>query len=441
MRLDTLLKMAQLDSLSDMMMVKEQRAAMTDPNAPNPSVEAILHAIIPFTFVDHTHADTVVTITNTDNGEERIREIYGDRVLIIPYVMPGFILAKEIQRLTANIDWSQYEGMVLLNHGVFTFANSAKESYENMIKLVNEAEEYLLKKGCSLLSEKNSSDNSSLDKHLTQIATLRQSASQIMGKPLLVKAENNKQMHDFSSISNIDDLATRGPLTPDHIIRTKQKALIVSDDISSNVANFANDYKTYFNQYKFEGLSCLDAAPRWAVWPNVGTLSFGKSTKELNIISDIIYHTAWAIKTAEQLGGWKALPAKDLFEMEYWSLEQAKLKKSSSAPELQGKIAIVTGGASGIGKACVKALASKGAAVIALDINPDISNIFANENIIGLPCDVLDNNAMQHAINHAIKTFGGIDIIISNAGNFPASQTIECMDAKTWEKSLQPQLN
>ena len=135
-------------------MVKNQRATMTDPSAPNPSVEAILHAIIPFQFVDHTHADSVVAVSNTKNGEARIKEIYGRGVLIVPYVMPGFILARKVFEMTREIDWQRLKGMVLLHHGIFTFADDAKTSYARMIRLVTKAEDYLKKKRRSFILHK-----------------------------------------------------------------------------------------------------------------------------------------------------------------------------------------------------------------------------------------------------------------------------------------------
>jgi rhamnose utilization protein RhaD (predicted bifunctional aldolase and dehydrogenase) len=144
-KMDRLLQMAKLKELSDMDMVKYQRTAMTDPGAPNPSVEAILHAIIPYRFVDHTHADAVVTISNTPDGENFIRELYGKHMLIVPYVMPGFILAREIYQLTLDLDWSKIEGMILLNHGIFTFHDDAKIAYDLMIKNVSLAEDFIMK--------------------------------------------------------------------------------------------------------------------------------------------------------------------------------------------------------------------------------------------------------------------------------------------------------
>ena len=157
--MDALLRMAAIKQLTDADMVRQQRAAMLNPNAPNPSVEAILHAIIPYTYVDHSHADALVTITNTPDGRKRIEEIYGKRVLIVPYVMPGFILARKVYEMTRGMDWSKYDGIVLLNHGLFTFANTAKESYENHIKLVTKAEKYIKKSSKKLVSFPNVSSS------------------------------------------------------------------------------------------------------------------------------------------------------------------------------------------------------------------------------------------------------------------------------------------
>ena len=180
-KLDALYKLAELDTLSDTQMVKYQRMAMTNPSAPNPSVETILHGIIPYTFVDHTHADAVVIVTNTDNGEERIKEIYGDSVLIVPYVMPGFILAKTIYEMTRGIDWEKLEGMILLNHGVFTFNHDPKKSYEKMIEIVSKAEDYIKDQGIGQIDD---SSPKNID-HL-RLAQIRKSVSDLAGKPSIL---------------------------------------------------------------------------------------------------------------------------------------------------------------------------------------------------------------------------------------------------------------
>ena len=213
-KLAILQKMAQLEQLTDAEMVKLQRAAMTDPNAPNPSVEAILHAIIPFKYVDHTHADAVITITNTDKGAERIQQLYGNRVLIVPYVMPGFILAKKIAELTQAINWSALEGMILLNHGVFSFADDAKTSYERMVQLTAKAEHYLQTQGATVVISA-----AEVKEDLLQLANIRKKVCEIKGTAMVTQLDTTPAAISFANLPNVATIATRGPLTPDHVIR------------------------------------------------------------------------------------------------------------------------------------------------------------------------------------------------------------------------------
>jgi len=430
-RMDVLLKMAQLGELSDTEMVKGQRAAMLNPYAPNPSVEAILHALIPYKFVDHTHADSVVTITNTSNGEERIKEIYGDRVLIIPYIMPGFVLAKKVFEMTQNFDWENIEGMILMNHGVFTFHNDPKVSYENMIKLVSEAEDYLVKNNAIL---NGSSKGGDVD--LLQLAKLRKQVSEKRGASVIAQMNTSNNAHQFALSSNIKYITSQGPLTPDHVIRTKRLPMLLENDDDSAVLNFKKAYEEYFERNKCDGLAILDSAPRWAVWKNRGTIAFGQSVKETSVISDITEHTLEAILKAELLGGWRALDEKDIFEVEYWELEQAKLKKGKQSPALQGKVALVTGAASGIGKACVEILNAQGAAVVAVDINPNIEKMFPKQDIYGMICDVAKEDLLTKTVQNTVRKFGGLDILVSNAGIFPPGEEIAQLSDETWDKCI-----
>ncbi len=434
-KLDALKKMVELEALSDTDMVSAQRAAMMDPSAPNPSVEAILHAIIPFTFVDHTHTDALVTLTNTAQGESIIREIYGDRVLVIPYVMPGFLLSRMVHELSKNADWSKLEGLVLMNHGLFSFAEDAKTSYERMIQLVTEAEDYLVKHKAMDNPAKKQPDNS-ID--LEKLACLRKQVSNQWGKAIFTRLSTRDQACGFASLEEVHDIATRGPLTPDHVIRTKQVPLLIDEkDIVGSVHQYGEEYVNYFQrQPGSKDLTCLDSAPRWAVWPGQGTVAFGKTLKEANIIADITRHTIKSIQWAEALGGWKALPESDIFEVEYWELEQAKLGKSSAAPMLQGQIALVTGAASGIGKACAQALSAKGAAVLAVDINPEIKTLFQSDQLKGFLCDVTKSEQLEEAVQFCVREFGGLDLLVNNAGIFPPSATLDQMDASVWDKSM-----
>jgi len=431
-KLKKLLQLAELKMLSDVEMVKYQRMAMTNPSAPNASIEAILHAIIPFKFVDHTHADAVVTLTNTPNGEKIIKELYGENMLIVPYVMPGFILAKKIYQLTRIVDWHKLEGMILLNHGVFTFNDDAKVSYDKMIEIVNTAEDYLVKN-----ARKNLTTNETKSIEPIKIAKIRKHISSLMKQPIITHFDNSAQSVAFSNLPNVKEITNRGTLTPDHIIRTKRTPLVLSDNFEKDIQDYANEYQNYFDDYNKNGdLTCLDLAPRWAILANYGVLSFGTTTKNNEIINDIAQHTMKAIFQAEQLGGWTALPKKDLFDMEYWILEQMKLKKGSNSKPMQGKIVMVTGAANGIGKACVDKLVEQGAVVAALDINTVISSCFKNNEVLGIECDITNGFQLKSAIEKTVIHFGGLDMLVTNAGIFPKSYAIAEMDDETWSKSM-----
>lgn len=433
-RLDVLKRMAELERMTDSEMVSAQRVAMLDPAAPNPSVEAILHAIIPLRYVDHTHTDAVVTITNTPDGEQRIRDLYGDRVLVIPYVMPGFILAKTIRDLSKNVDWSTLEGLVLLNHGLFTFSDDARESYETMIQLVSEAEAYLEQH--AVLNWGGAQSDGQADEDLLGLARMRGAVSKAKGAAMVARLDSGLEAVAFSNMNSVAEIATRGTLTPDHVIRTKPTPVVIYEDVVASVERYASEYRDYFERNADTSLTCLDSAPRWAVWPCFGCVCFDRSVKAADIISDIKDHTLPAILQAESLGGWRVLSEKDIFEMEYWELEQAKLKKGGSSPEHQGRVAVVTGAASGIGKACAEVLHAQGAAVVALDIDPEVATLFDRPDLLGLACDVTDDEALKSAVDETVRRFGGLDIIVSNAGIFPVSERIADLKEETWEKSL-----
>jgi len=445
-KLNTLLRLAQLDELSDTDMVRQQKSAMLDPSAPTPSVEAILHAIIPFKFVDHTHADAIVTLSNTVDGEAHLRDLFSDRVLFVPYVMPGFILAKQVRDLIRDIDWSKLQGMVLLHHGVFTFSDDAKTSYEHMIDLVTCAENYILEQGAS--AKKTARPSTSVSFEPIKLAEIRNRVSTARGKAMIATLDTTDEAYTFAQLGNLETISNRGPLTPDHVIRTKRTPAIIDHHIEQAITNFTQDYFQYFKKHNTGNLTCLDPAPRWAVWKNRGVICFGDNANDAAIVFDIKDHTIASIQTAEALGGWQVPSQQDIFDVEYWELEQSKLNKSTTHPtlegNLEGKVAVVTGAASGIGKACALSLQQRGAAVIALDISEQISTSFNNNqvqnNILGIKCDVTNTSDIQQALTMGIKQFGGIDILISNAGTFPLSETIAEMAADTWDKSLKVNL-
>ncbi len=320
-RLDALIRMASFDTLSDTDMVAMQRDAMTDPKAPNPSIEAILHAIIPFDFVDHTHADAVVTLTNAPDGAARIREIYGEGMLIVDYVMPGFLLAKKIFDMTRDVNWENLEGIILLNHGVFTFDNDPKKAYDTMIDIVTKAEAYLHKHAsCSLAHTPKTIDASWLEQLRLKVSELR--SSQVSATLI-----DTPEAYTLSTHEALEQIVHNGGLTPEHVIRIKPFPLLLDNDIEAGIYRFVTDYQTYFDMHATTAHVRLDPAPRYGFIKGFGAVVFGKDAKETQIISDIVTHTITAMLRGEALGGWQSLTPSALFEMEYWELEQAKLKK------------------------------------------------------------------------------------------------------------------
>jgi len=320
--LGVLLEMATRESLSDTQMVAEQRAAMADQSFPNPSIEAILHAIIPYDFVDHTHADAVVTLTNTPNGKALIQKLYGPNILIIDYVMPGFELAKHIYDLTRTIKWDNLTGMILMHHGVFTFDNDAKRAYEKMIEIVTVAETYLAEHVTLACGDCEGKGDSSI----AQAVGIE--AAKLRGCDLFPLLIDSPRAQLFSILPNLETLVKKGGLTPEHVIRIKPFPAIIVNDIAEGIAQFTTDYKSYFDANASSEHICLDLAPRYAVVKGVGIVVLGKDEKESRIIGDIVKHTITAILSAEQLGGWKSLTLAQMFEMEYWELEQIKLKNA-----------------------------------------------------------------------------------------------------------------
>jgi rhamnose utilization protein RhaD (predicted bifunctional aldolase and dehydrogenase)/NAD(P)-dependent dehydrogenase (short-subunit alcohol dehydrogenase family) len=435
LRLDAVRRMAELTSLTDSKMVAMLRSLSIDPAAPAPSVEAILHAIIPSAFVDHTHADAVVTITNTPDGMHRIGEIYGDRIFIVPYVMPGFELAREVYEMTRDVDWAELEGIILMNHGVFTFGDDARSSYERMIQIVSEAESYLEIHAPVATFSTDAEEVRAAD--LRRLAAARRAVSRAAGGAMFARLDATPVASVFASRADASALVSRGPLTPDHVIRTKRVAWVIDgEDVDASADRFVAEYRKYFERNTDGSLTCLDPAPRWALWPGRGVVAFGRSHGDLAAVGDIVAHTLPAIERAEQMGGWNALPEDAVFDVEYWELEQAKLARAPQPAELAGRVALVTGAASGIGRAAVDAFLAGGASVVALDRNDAVASMFDGVRVAAFSCDVTDAAAVEFAVESAIRRFGGLDAVVSNAGVFPESARIAELSGDIWHRSL-----
>jgi rhamnose utilization protein RhaD (predicted bifunctional aldolase and dehydrogenase)/NAD(P)-dependent dehydrogenase (short-subunit alcohol dehydrogenase family) len=424
-------RLASLERLSDPQMVNELATHTLRAGAPAPSVETILHAILPHKYVDHTHADAVLSVSNSPEGEKRIREIYGDRVVVIPYIMAGFDLAAYCAREFPKQAGMNTIGMVLLSHGVFSFGTDARESYERMVKLVGMAEDYLKAKRAWAVSPPQPKPAAVKRE---EIATLRRAISDSAGAPMIVRVNDAPKYLGFAQHPEAKRIAQQGPATPDHVIRTKPVPMLGRD-----VAVFEKGYRAYFERHApgaKEKKAMLDAAPRMALDPQLGLASVGRTARDAAIVEELYDHTIDVILRAEALGGWRAVDERHIFDIEYWDLEQAKLRKAGSPPAFAGEVVLVTGAASGIGRACVDAFLKRGAAVVGLDRNPAVETLLARADYLGVKCDFTLEAAQAGALDAAVRRFGGLDMLVLNAGIFPSTQTIDQIAADTWRSAM-----
>ena len=454
--LDHLQKLRTLDRLSDEDMVNEQRTHLLDASSPNPSVETLLHAFLPHKFIDHSHADASLIIANQPDAEKICKEIYGDRIAIVSYIMPGFALAKasaEVYEKNPHV-----EGLLLVNHGLFTFGNSAKESYDRHIHAVTLLEEYIGKKMVKSLTPLAGPALKAGEETLMNALApvLRGLYKEQSGKDWVLHHRADAQAKAFASSKECETWSQVGTATPDHVIRTKQKPLLLNlkqwqdpDRLREEVLQALNIYCESYHQYFEANKSAkgvdkteLDRLPRVLLVAGLGLVTIGKTVKETGIAADIYQHTIDIVHKSFSVGTYEPLDSSDLFDMEYWSLEQAKLGKSK-APALQGKVAYITGAASGIGLATAMLFAEQGANLFLADVTKDKLNEAAEAirkkskvGVVAQVLDVTDESAVRQSFEQMVQMFGGIDILISNAGN-AVQGAIGEMDMKTLRASFE----
>jgi rhamnose utilization protein RhaD (predicted bifunctional aldolase and dehydrogenase)/NAD(P)-dependent dehydrogenase (short-subunit alcohol dehydrogenase family) len=426
-RLEHLLALAELESLPDLEMARQLRLSLTAPLAPDPSVEAILHAVLPHRYVDHTHADAVLALGHSPGGFERTRELYGELAVAVPYVMPGFQLARHCAELVAAAALDGAIGMILHLHGVFTWGETAEESYERMLRLVTLAEDVLP----GLPAAKAAED----EPVAAELAGLRARISAAAGRPLIVTRDCSPRCLEFARRDDVGVLSHQGPVTPDDAIRTKRVPLVGRD-----VEAYARDYKRYFAEHSDGSPTMLDPAPRIVLDPELGLCAAGPTAAAADAAGDLYRRTVDVILRAAAFGGYEALPPQDVFDVEYWDLEQAKLRRGGTRAVLEGEVALVTGAASGIGRGCADAFLARGAAVVGLDLDPAIEEASGGP-FLGIHADVAEEAEIDRALELAVRRFGGLDMLVLNAGVFPASRAIAELDLDEWSRVFRVNLD
>ena len=431
-RLRPLQALSPLRALSDEEMVNLQRGNLIDSTAPNPSVETLLHAFLPHKFVNHTHANAVLALCDRPGGLELARKVYGSRAPVVPYVMPGFALAKAAKEVfDANRDC---EGLVLHKHGIFSFGATAREAYERMIALVARAERHLARE------DHRRPVKSALPKRIAAVTDIAPVLRGLIALPLdgdggrykrfILDHRAGAKVMDYVRGRDLARYSQRGPVTPDHVIRTKPRPLILPAPEAGAldafaraarraVAKYQDDYRGYFARHNAKAepkKQPLDAMPRVILVPGVGLFAAGVTAADARVAADIAETAISVIGDAEAGGGFESISEQDQFDIEYWSLEQAKLGKRVDK-RLQGQVAVITGGAGTIGLATAAAFRREGAEVALLDLAAGrIKGAAKTVSGLGVACDVTDRQSVDAAFAKVVAAYGGIDIVVSNAG-------------------------
>jgi rhamnulose-1-phosphate aldolase/alcohol dehydrogenase len=432
-RLAELRRLRALAKLSDEDMVNFQRVNLLDSKSPNPSVETLLHAFLPHKFIDHTHSTAVLALTDQPDGEALVRGVFGDRVATVPYTIPGFALAKSVADVFDKNP--KVEGLVLLQHGIFTVGDSARQAYDRMIEFVTLAEERLQHQRKKRVAAKLPSALAGVAEIapiLRGAVALEKDALAGTVKRQILDFRTSPAILDYVNGAEVARYSQIGVVTPDHTIRTKNWPLLLlvpeagkldawRDDVRVAVDGFVARYHDYFarnNEKSAVKKKELDPLPRVVLVPGVGLFGLGASAKDAAIAADIAENSVAVINDAEAIGEYKSISEFDMFEVEYWSLEQAKLGKGSEKP-LARQVAVITGGGSGIGAATARAFAAQGAEIAILDRDLDAARATAKKiggAALALQCDVTDPTSVRAAFDTVAAAFGGVDIVVSNAG-------------------------
>ncbi len=453
LRLDELRTLRAREALSDEDMARAQRAFLIDPLAPSPSVEMLLHAFVPAKFVDHSHATAVLSLIDQPNAQELCGEVYDGRLGFVPYLMPGFGLARKAADVFEQNP--KVEGLILDKHGIFTFGAEARESYERMIEMVTLAEERLAKKRKAVFASAALPNAIAPARDIAPIlrgaCALRDAGGEGAHRRQIAAFRANDAILNFVNGKELARYARAGVLTPDHVIRVKPWPLILPAPEAGKLdafkkaaretaQEFIAEYRDYFarNRARRESAAMLDPLPRLALVPGAGLFGLGASAKDASIAADVAEAAIEGITGAESIGRFASIGEADMFDCEYWPLELAKLGHSK-APPLAGQVAVITGAAGAIGAATARAFAAAGAAVALVDLDGKAAQLKAADiggGALGLQCDVTDTRSVAAAFDAVVAAFGGVDIAVSNAGAAWQGRIGE-VDEETLRKSFE----
>ena len=455
-RMDDLLALLGREEMPDEEMVAYLAQCLVEANAPRPSIETLLHGFVPAEAVIHTHADAIVALTNTDRGREVVRRVYGNEAVLVPYRRPGFRLSKDVAE--AARAHSEARGVVLEKHGLITWGATLKEAYLGTIEMVSRAEAHITEAGgrgqrllgavrvASLPMERRREVAAAL------APVLRGAVSR--DRRAILHFDDSEEVMEFVGAEAARTLSQIGPATPDHVLYTKPWPLFVPVQdptdagalgraLSEETEAYVRKYVEYFETHRSPEMKMLDPAPRVILIPGLGMFTTGKNKRAAFMTADIYRHTIAVLRSASAIGRYTSLTPPEVFGIEYWPLELYKLTLAPPERELARRVALITGGASGIGRAVAHRLAQEGAHVVIADIDGAGARKVADEiaqkegvgAAIGVAMDVTREESVREKFAAACREFGGLDIVVSNAGIAPTA-TLDGLSLEDWERSL-----
>jgi rhamnulose-1-phosphate aldolase/alcohol dehydrogenase len=454
-RMDDLLPLFEREEMSDDEMVRYLASGLMEPDSPRPSIETLLHAFLPHNSVAHSHADAILSLTNNVRAKEILGTLYGKEVALVPYRRPGFTLSKEVGWAAKRSPLAK--GVVLLNHGLITWGGTAKEAYDTHVEMVSKAEEFTARHAAGKLvfgGVKQKWLDPDTRRYIAGAVapTLRGLVSQ--DRRMLLRFDDSKEVLDLASSQRGKELSGIGPATPDHLIQTKQLPLWldVSDPsdlpqvlgaLHQSVEEYKQRYSAWFAEYRADGVTMLDPYPRVVLLPGVGMWTTGRDMRATRVTGDIYSHTIGIISEAQAVGDYVTLAPQDVYDAEYWPLELYKLTLAPPEKELARRVALVTGAASGIGRAIARRLAAEGAHVVVTDVDADGAQKVADdlvashgaERAVACAMDVTNEDAVADAFRHARLTYGGLDVVVSNAG-IATVGLVQELSVDEWRRSL-----
>ncbi|MQF65181.1 bifunctional rhamnulose-1-phosphate aldolase/short-chain dehydrogenase [SAR202 cluster bacterium AC-409-J13_OGT_754m] len=455
LRMEDVLALFDKTDMTDDDMVTYLGQCMLNPKDPRPSIETLLHAFLPYKSVIHSHADAIVSLTNTSEAKQILEDIYGSDVSIVEYIRPGFTLSKKVGLAVQNNP--NVLGVVLMNHGLFTWGDDPKQAYDRHIDLVNKAENYARTKGKSKKVFTSNTNLKITPKDRKQIAayispTIRGLVSN--NQSMVLRYDDSSDILEFVNSKEGQKLSQVGPATPDHTLQTKIKPLWVpiSNSIdnqslvkvlSDSVKRYVDEYIRWYQTNTDGNHKMLDPYPRVILVPGIGMWTTGKDYKSALIAGDIYHHTIKVLKTAESIGQYTSLSDKDAYDVEYWPMELYKLTLAPPQLELARKITMITGAANGIGKAIAERFAYEGSHLLIADVDydgihrlsEDLNRKYGNGRVTPVVMDVTKESDINAAFQILRTTYGGLDILVSNAGVAPVG-AIDEIAISEWNRAF-----